>query len=67
MEYSNSRMIEIVKDYIHHSRDRRIMLHKYVEGDTLEKIAEDFDLSVSQVKRIIRKNSDIVFRHMKEN
>lgn len=67
MEYSNSRMIEIVKDYIHHSRDRRIMLHKYVEGDTLEKIAEDFDLSVSQVKRIVRKNSDIVFRHMKED
>ena len=67
MEYSNSRLIEIVKDYIHHSRDRRIMLHKYVDGDTLEKIAEDFDLSVSQVKRIIRKNSDIVFRHMKED
>lgn len=67
MEYSNSRMIEIVKDYVHHSRDRKIMLHKYVDGDTLEKIAEDFELSVSQVKRIIRKNSDIVFRRMKED
>lgn len=67
MEYSNSRIIEVIKEYIHHSRDRKILMHKFVDGDTLEKIAEDFQLSVSQVKRIIRKNYNTVFRHLEES
>ena len=63
MEYSNSHLREIVGEYVHDERARRIMLKKYEDGETLERIAEDEDLSVSQVKRIIKKHYYSVFCH----
>lgn len=64
MEYSNSQIREIIGEYIHSSRDREIMARRLIDGITFEKLAEEFDLSVSQVKRIIRKDSDVLFRHV---
>ena len=66
MEYSNSRLREIVGEYVHDERARRILLRKYVDNRTLEGIAEEEDLSVSQVKRIIKKHYMNVFRHFEE-
>lgn len=66
MEYSNSRLREIVGDYVHDERARRIMLRKYQDNITLERIAEEEDLSVSQVKRIIKKHYFSVFCHFTE-
>ena len=67
MEYSNSRLREIVGEYIHDERARRILLRKYQDNITLERIAEEEDLSVSQVKRIIKKHYITVFRHFGSN
>ena len=63
MEYTNSHLREIVEEYIHDERARRILLRKYADKATLEKIAEEQDLSVSQVKRIIKKHYYSVFCH----
>lgn len=63
MQYTNSRLREIVGDYVHDARARRIMLRKYEDNATLERIAEEEDLSVSQVKRIIKKHYYSVFVH----
>lgn len=67
MEYSNSRVREIIGEYIHSERDRAIMIRRMVDEITMERLAEEFGLSVSQIKRIIWKNSEIVFRHLKED
>ena len=67
MEYSNSRLREIVADFIHDERARRIMLRRYQDNATLERIAEEEDLSVSPVKRIIKKHYDGVFCHFSAN
>ena len=66
MEYSNSQLREAVSEFIHNERDRRLFLKRYEDGATLEKLAEDFELSVSQVKRIIKKHYYSVFRHIGE-
>lgn len=66
MEYSNSRLREIVADFVHDERARRIMLRKYQDNITLERIAEEEEISVSQVKRIIKKHYISVFRHFGE-
>ena len=66
MEYSNTRLREIVADFVHDERARRIMIRKYQDNITLERIAEEEDLSVSQVKRIIKKHYISVFRHFGE-
>ena len=67
MEYSNSRIREIIGEYIHDQRHRELMARRLIDNITIERLAEEFDLSVSQVKRIIWKNSEIIFRHLKEN
>ena len=67
MEYTNTRIREIIAEYIHSERDRKILARRLIDGITFERIAEEQELSVSQVKRIIWKDSEIIFRRMKEN
>ena len=61
MEYTNSRIRELIAELIHSERDRRILERRLIDGVTFERLAEEFDLSVSQVKRIIWKDSEIIF------
>ena len=64
MEYSNSQARELIAEYIHNERDRRIMERRLIDGITFERLAEEFDISVSQIKRIIQKNSRELFKHI---
>ena len=63
MDYTNSRIREIIAEHIHSERDRKIMERRLIDGITFERLAEESDLSVSQVKRIIKKSSVIIFKH----
>ena len=67
MEYTNTQIREIIGEHIHNERDRKIMARRLIDGITMERLAEEFDISVSQVKRIIWKGSEIIFRHLKMN
>ena len=59
IEYTNTEITRIINEYIHNERNRHLLLRRYVDGLTLESLAEEFDLSVRQVKNIIYKNEDI--------
>lgn len=48
-------------------RDRKVLRRRLIDGVTFERLAEEQELSVSQVKRIIWKNAEIIFRHLKMN
>ena len=65
VEYSNSRIREVIAEYIHNERDRKVLERRLIDGITFEKLAEEQELSVSQVKRIIWKGSEIIFRNLK--
>ena len=65
-QYSNFRLREIVEEFIHSERDRRILVEKFCNRKTMDQIAEKYELSVSQVKRIITRDGEIVFRIMAE-
>ena len=67
MEYSNSRIREIIGEYIHDEKHRRLMVRRLIDNVTIDRLAEEFDLSVSQVKRIIWKDSEIIFRHLEKD
>lgn len=47
----------------HAERDRAIMRRRLIDGVCYEPLAEEFDLSVAQVKRIIYKRQNQIFRH----
>ena len=64
-EYTNTEMFNLIDDYIHNARDRHVMKDRLINGYGIEALAEKYDVSVSQMKRIIEKNQEILFRHLK--
>lgn len=62
IEYTNSGMILLIDEYIHSERDRNILKRRLIDGITYESLAEEFDLSVTQIKRIVYKGEDIIFK-----
>lgn len=65
MEYSNSDISRIIDEYIHNERDRKILKRRYCDGVCYEPLAEEFDLSVRQIKNIIYKEESKIFKHIK--
>ena len=64
MEYTNSQIREIIGEYIHSERDRKIMERRLVDGITFERLAEEFDLSVRRTKTIVYECQVQIFRHI---
>ena len=66
MDYTNSQIKQLIEEHIHSERDRRILYRRLVDGVCYEPLAEEFQLSVTQVKRIIKKESERLFRKIKK-
>lgn len=65
VDYSNTVINEAIEEYIHKKRDRDILKRRLIDGITYEKLAEEFDLSVRNVKYIVYKGQDRIFKHLK--
>ena len=65
IEYSNSDISSIIDEYIHSERDRAILKRRLIDGILFEDLADEFDLSVRQTKRIVYNEQEIVFKHLK--
>ena len=64
IEISKDEIIHILDQYIHNQTDRRVMIAYLTDyPDSLERLAEMVDLSVSTVKRIINRNS-FIYKHL---
>ena len=63
-EYTNSQIREIVNEYIHSERNRKILCRRLIDGICFEPLAEEFDMSVRQIKDIVRKGRRIIFSHI---
>ena len=64
MEYTNSQILDAIGEYIHSDRDRNILSRRLIDGITYERLAEEFEMSVRQIKNIVYKNEDILFRKL---
>lgn len=64
---SNEDIIQAIDNYVrgrNAERNRALLKRRIIDGVTLERLAEEFDLSVSQVKEIIRKTSFLLHDHL---
>ena len=59
---SRSEWEHLINEWIFNERDREVLKDRLLDGVTLEKLAEKFDMSVSQIKRIINKGIDTISR-----
>lgn len=64
MEYSNSQIREVIAEWIHNERDRRILERRLIDGITFDRLAEEFDMSVRQTKSIVYKAQEQLFKHL---
>ena len=64
MEYTNSQIREIIGEWIHSERDRRLLERRLIDGLTFERLAEEFDMSERQARRIVYKLQEQLFKHL---
>lgn len=55
---------KVIEEWIFSERDRRLIRRRLFDAITYEALAEEFDLSVTQVKRIIYKTEAEIIRHI---
>ncbi len=64
MEYTNSQIRELIMEHIHSARDRTILERRLIDGVTFERIATEMDMSPRQIKNIVYKEEQILFRKL---
>lgn len=64
MEYTNSQIEALINEHIHSERDRKILKRRFIDGICFEPLAEEFDLSVRQVKNIVYKSFDKICKYL---
>lgn len=64
MDYTNSEIALAINEYIHSERDRAILKRRLIDGICFEPLAEEFEMSVRQMKRIVYLNQEKVFKHL---
>ena len=64
-ELSRSQIAHLIDEWIFSERDRAILKRRLLDGICYEPLAEEFDLSVRQIKKIVYKGQDKIYRHVK--
>lgn len=63
-DYRNSDISVLIDEYIHSERDRKVIKRRLIDGICYEPLAEEFDLSVRQIKNIVYRCEKTIYRHM---
>ena len=67
VELSRTELEHLIDEWIigrNAERDRKILKRRLLDGITYDRLAEEFDLSVRQLKNIIYKTEDRLFSHI---
>ena len=65
MDLSRTEIENLIDEWIFSERDRKILKRRLLDGICYEPLAEEFDLSVRQIKNIVYKNEDKIFKKIK--
>ena len=60
----NYEISEAIDKYVRGERARKILKRRLLDEICYEPLAEEFDISVSQVKRILIKAQEQLFKHL---
>lgn len=61
---SRSEWERLINEWIHNERNRKILIRRFLDGICYEPLAEEFDLSVTQIRHIVTKESNQLFKHI---
>lgn len=63
-EYTNKEIAEAIDNYIHSERDRGILKRRLIDGLIYEDLAEEFSMSVRQIKSIVYREQEKLFKKL---
>lgn len=63
-DLSRSELEHLINEWIFSERDRAILRRRFIDGICYEPLAEEFELSVRQVKNIVYRGEDKLFKHL---
>jgi DNA-directed RNA polymerase specialized sigma24 family protein len=61
---SRTEIEKLVDEWIHNQRNREVCLRRFIDGIVYEQLAEEFSLSVTQIKKICYKGKRIILTHL---
>lgn len=64
IDISRSELENVIDEWIFNERDRRIAKRRLLDGVCYEPLAEEFNLSVRQIKNIVYKTESVIIRHI---
>lgn len=63
-DLSRSQIESLIEEWILSERNRAILKRRLIDGITYERLAEEFDMSVRQIKTIVYKSEEKIFSHI---
>ena len=57
---SNSQLSTLINEWVKNERNRKLLKRRLIDGITLEKIAEEFDISVTRTRQIIAETENLL-------
>lgn len=64
-DYSRTEITDTIDEWILNEKYRAILKRRLIDGICYEPLAEEFDMSVTQIKRIVYKGQEKIFKHLK--
>lgn len=65
-ELSNTQISDLINEWVRGERNRKILKRRLIDEICYEPLAEEFDLSVPQIKNIVYKEQDKLFKKIEE-
>ena len=59
-----SEINRLICEWVRSERDRKILERRLIDGITYDRLAEEFDMSVRQIKYIVYKQENRIFKHL---
>lgn len=63
-DISNSQMENLINEWIHSERDRKLLKRHLIDGICIEPLSEEADLSPRQTYRILKKAKSTLMKHI---
>ena len=63
-DYSRTELTDAIDEWILNEKHRAILKRRLIDGICFEPLAEEFDMSPRQIKAIVYKSQEKLFRHL---
>lgn len=61
---SNSELENLINEWIHSERDRKILKRRLIDGICYEPLADEMNMSVRHIKNIVSRAEAKLFKHL---